>query len=56
MQTYLAISWAISRGRDTYGYNICRLDDTLIDVRYRCMGAMTWWELAHQIRCPWHRK
>lgn len=39
MQTYLAVSWAISRGRDTFGYGICRLDDTLTDVRYRCMGG-----------------
>lgn len=23
---YLTLSWSISRGRDTYGYNICRLD------------------------------
>ncbi len=23
---YLSLSWAVSKGRDTYGYNICRLD------------------------------
>lgn len=28
MQTqYLALSWSTSRGRDTYGYNICKLTD-----------------------------
>lgn len=36
---YLALSWSISRGRDTYGYNICRLDDRRTDKRYKCMGG-----------------
>jgi hypothetical protein len=33
---YLSLSWSTSRGADTYGYNICRLD---ADKRYRCMGG-----------------
>lgn len=37
--TYLALSWSVSRGRDTYGYNICRLDDTKVGHRFRCMGG-----------------
>jgi len=38
--TYLALSWSISRGVETYGYNICRLDDTsATGKRYRCMGG-----------------
>ena len=36
---YLKISWSISRGRDTEGYNICRLDDLATDRRYKCMGG-----------------
>lgn len=36
---YLKISWSTSRGRDTYGYNICKLEDTLTGKRYRCMGG-----------------
>lgn len=36
---YLALSWSTSRGRDTYGYNICRLDDRATDVRHKCMGG-----------------
>lgn len=36
---YLALSWSVSRGRDTYGYNICRLDDRETDKRYKCMGG-----------------
>lgn len=36
---HLSISWSISRGRDTYGYNICRLDDNQTGKRYRCMGG-----------------
>lgn len=36
---YLAISWAISRGRETHGYNICRLDVRSTGKRYRCMGG-----------------
>lgn len=36
---YLPLSWAISRGRDTYGYNICRLDDNNTGKRYRCSGG-----------------
>ena len=37
--THLSLSWSISRGRDTYGYNICRLDDTATDTRFRCSGG-----------------
>jgi hypothetical protein len=36
---YLSLSWSISRGRDTYGYNICRLDDHKTGKRYRCSGG-----------------
>lgn len=55
--TYLAISWSLSRGRDTYGYNIARLRDTVTGKAYRCMGGgydMTgtvfgeWLENTHQ--------
>lgn len=35
----LALSWSVSRGRDTYGYNICRLDDTSTGYRFKCMGG-----------------
>lgn len=35
----LNLSWSVSRGRDTYGYTICRLDDTDIGKRYRCNGG-----------------
>jgi hypothetical protein len=34
---YLILSWSISRGRNTYGYNICRLDTPA--GRYRTMGG-----------------
>jgi hypothetical protein len=38
--TRLKLSWATSRGKDTYGYNICRLDDTsFTGKRYRCNGG-----------------
>lgn len=37
--TYLALSWSVSRGRDTYGYNIARLDDTKNGHRFRCNGG-----------------
>lgn len=36
---HLALSWSISKGRDTYGYNICRLDSSDSGKRYRCMGG-----------------
>jgi hypothetical protein len=36
---HLAISWSISRGRDTYGYNICRLDSRQSGSRYKCSGG-----------------
>ncbi len=36
---YLQISWSTSKGRDTYGYNICRLMDQNAQKRYRCMGG-----------------
>lgn len=35
----LALSWSVSRGRDTYGYTICRLDDTSTGERFKCMGG-----------------
>lgn len=35
----LDITWSISRGRETYGYNICRLDDAHTGKRYRCSGG-----------------
>lgn len=35
----LALSWSVSRGRDTYGYNICRLDSRNSGKRYRCSGG-----------------
>jgi hypothetical protein len=37
--THLNISWSVSRGQDTYGYNICRLDDTRTGKRYKCNGG-----------------
>ena len=36
---YLALSWSTSKGRDTFGYNICRLDDRTTDKRYKCIGG-----------------
>lgn len=35
----LTLSWSISKGRDTYGYTICRLDDRNNGKRFRCMGG-----------------
>lgn len=37
--TVLQLSTSTSRGRDTYGYTIVRLDDTTTGKRYRCMGG-----------------
>ncbi len=37
--TILRLSWSVSRGAETYGYNIRRLDDTDTGKRYRCMGG-----------------
>ena len=37
--TVLALSWGVSRGRETDGYTICRLDDQSTGKRYRCMGG-----------------
>ena len=36
---HLVISWSVSRGRETYGYNICRLDSRDSGKRYRCSGG-----------------
>lgn len=35
----LKLSWSTSRGVDTYGYNICRLDDCDNKKRYRTNGV-----------------
>ena len=54
---HLSITWSTSRGRDTYGYNICRLDSRATGKRYRTCGGgydMTgtvvgeWLEAEHQ--------
>ena len=48
--THLSLSWSTSRGIDTYGYNIARLDDQNTGKRYRCMGGgydMTGTVFAH---------
>ena len=37
--TYLELSWGLSRGRETFGYNIARLVDTSTGERLRCMGG-----------------
>jgi hypothetical protein len=54
---FLPLTWATSRGRDTYGYNVCRLDDSTTDTRFRCSGGGydligtvfgNWLESVHQ--------
>jgi hypothetical protein len=35
---YLSVKWSVSRGRDTYGYNICTIRDEDGKV-YRCNGG-----------------
>ncbi|ECY3719617.1 TPA: hypothetical protein H1S97_004351 [Salmonella enterica] len=36
---HLSLSWSVSKGRETYGYNICRLDDRNNGERFKCMGG-----------------
>ncbi len=36
---HLNITWSTSRGRDTYGYNICRLDSRETGKRYKTCGG-----------------
>lgn len=36
---HLSLSWSTSRGKDTYGYNICRLDDRNSGERFKCCGG-----------------
>lgn len=35
----LVLSWAVSKGANTFGYNICRLDDRNNGRRFRAMGG-----------------
>ena len=35
----LTLTWATSKGRDTYGYNIARLDDSISGKRYKTCGG-----------------
>ena len=37
--TVLNLSWSVSKGFETYGYNICRLDDMIQGKRYRTIGG-----------------
>lgn len=39
MIKHLALSWSVSRGRETEGYNICRLDDNETGKRYKTIGG-----------------
>lgn len=36
---YLELSWSTSRGRDTYGYNICKLSTGYRGKNYRTCGG-----------------
>jgi hypothetical protein len=36
---HLSIKWTVSRGRDTYGYNICRLSDSQTGQSYKTCGG-----------------
>ena len=56
---FLSISWTTSRGRDTYGYNICRLDSRNGRNRYKTCGGgydmvgtvvADWLQAEHQDR------
>ena len=35
----LTISWSVSKGANTYGYHICRLDDRNNGKRFRTIGG-----------------
>jgi hypothetical protein len=35
----LNINWSTSRGQNTYGYNICRIEDNRTGKRYRTCGG-----------------
>lgn len=37
--TSLSLSWSTSKGQDTHGYNIARLDDRSTGKRFKCMGG-----------------
>jgi len=39
MNTFLSCKWTVSRGRDTYGYNICTIRDTRRETRHACNGG-----------------
>ena len=47
----LDLSWAISKGRDTYGLNIARLDDSISGKRYRTCG--TGYDMIGTILADW---
>ena len=36
---HLSLSWSVSKGQYTYGYNICRLDDRNNGHRFRTIGG-----------------
>lgn len=37
---HLTVKWSVSRGRDTYGYNICKVIDNSSEGKvYKCMGG-----------------
>ena len=37
--TYLSLRWSQSRGRDTYGYRICKITDESTGVTHKCSGG-----------------
>lgn len=49
--THLSLSWGTSRGRETYGYTICRLTDDSTGKVYRCMGGG--YDMAGTVFAAW---
>ena len=39
MQDTILFSYGVSRGRDTYGYNIVTLTSSAQGKKFRCMGG-----------------
>lgn len=37
--THLSLKWSVSKGRDTYGYNICTLTDGNTGKKYKTCGG-----------------
>ena len=52
---HLSVKWSTSRGRDSYGWNICTLTDDLTGKKYRTCGGGAFGDMLGTVFASWMR-